>query len=377
MSDPVSKVEDVEDVLSSIRRLVSDTSSDKRAASATSSELPANTLADQKPQEALVLTSALRINEPQKEPEKREAATKPTDLESLRKAVSGEYDHDVIADDVDESSSDAAQDDITVSWAKNPPEDYYEDEPDEAAVETLDLEADAAWVEDEPEAVFADSDDETGEAEEEDLAEETSFDEPADDAENEVSEAEDEVAEAEDEPQETAEIHQFEKALTEQEEAVEENEDDAETFEAANEEPEMLVEDDQSSDDSEDLSEEGSDEQVGADDVDTHDKVETVGIASFLRSAGASRDNESAGEDATEEEFDTATMFDADDEEDTPSIDLGDMDEAIIDEDMLRDLVAEIVRQELTGAMGERITRNVRKLVRREIHRALVAREFE
>lgn len=47
------------------------------------------------------------------------------------------------------------------------------------------------------------------------------------------------------------------------------------------------------------------------------------------------------------------------------------------DEDMLRDLVEEIVRKELQGALGERITRNVRKLVRREIHRALAAQELE
>lgn len=37
----------------------------------------------------------------------------------------------------------------------------------------------------------------------------------------------------------------------------------------------------------------------------------------------------------------------------------------------LRDLIADIVRQELQGAMGERATRNLHKLVRREIHRAL------
>ena len=43
---------------------------------------------------------------------------------------------------------------------------------------------------------------------------------------------------------------------------------------------------------------------------------------------------------------------------------------------MLRDMVAEIVRQELQGALGERITRNVRKLVRREIPRALSARDI-
>ena len=53
-------------------------------------------------------------------------------------------------------------------------------------------------------------------------------------------------------------------------------------------------------------------------------------------------------------------------------------DEAtIVDESMLREMVADIVRQELQGALGERITRNVRKLVRREINRALAAHELD
>lgn len=52
-------------------------------------------------------------------------------------------------------------------------------------------------------------------------------------------------------------------------------------------------------------------------------------------------------------------------------------DAQVIDEDTLRLLVAEIVRSELQGALGERITRNVRKLVRREIHRALIAQKLE
>lgn len=49
----------------------------------------------------------------------------------------------------------------------------------------------------------------------------------------------------------------------------------------------------------------------------------------------------------------------------------------VFDEEMLRDLVSEFVRKELQGELGERITRNVRKLVRREINRALAARDFE
>lgn len=65
-------------------------------------------------------------------------------------------------------------------------------------------------------------------------------------------------------------------------------------------------------------------------------------------------------------------------------------DEQLIDEEALRDivigivreelsgdLVSQIVREELQGDLGARITRNVRKLVRREIQRAITARELE
>jgi len=48
-----------------------------------------------------------------------------------------------------------------------------------------------------------------------------------------------------------------------------------------------------------------------------------------------------------------------------------------LDEAALRELVADVVREELTGPMGERITRNVRKLVRREIYRILSSQDFD
>lgn len=44
---------------------------------------------------------------------------------------------------------------------------------------------------------------------------------------------------------------------------------------------------------------------------------------------------------------------------------------ALADEAFLREIVGDVLRQELQGELGERITRNMRKLVRREIHRAL------
>lgn len=53
------------------------------------------------------------------------------------------------------------------------------------------------------------------------------------------------------------------------------------------------------------------------------------------------------------------------------------LDETVLDEEALRELVSRLVREELQGSVGERITRNVRRLVRREIQRALSLREFE
>lgn len=47
-----------------------------------------------------------------------------------------------------------------------------------------------------------------------------------------------------------------------------------------------------------------------------------------------------------------------------------------MDEGALREMIVDVVRQELQGEMGERITRNVRKLVRREINNALSSKPF-
>jgi hypothetical protein len=52
-------------------------------------------------------------------------------------------------------------------------------------------------------------------------------------------------------------------------------------------------------------------------------------------------------------------------------------EDTALDENALRELVSDIVREELHGILGQRITRNVRKLVRREIQRALSAHELD
>lgn len=72
------------------------------------------------------------------------------------------------------------------------------------------------------------------------------------------------------------------------------------------------------------------------------------------------------------------------DEDGTPIPD--DLDETLaayiaggssLDRAEIRQLVVEVVRQELQGDLGERITRNVRKLVRREIQRAMQSNLYD
>ena len=81
-----------------------------------------------------------------------------------------------------------------------------------------------------------------------------------------------------------------------------------------------------------------------------------------------------SNEDTTAEELAEGSGPDAADDwaydKDLPGLDG-------LDDAALRTLVAEIVREELQGALGERITRNVRKLVRREIYRILSSQDFE
>ena len=111
MSDPVNKVEDVEDVLSSIRRLVADTSSSSPSDAETSSD-EVETVAP--PQEALILTSEQRIHR-----EKPDEELSVSSLTALRQAVA----------DPDAASNKV----VSAGWVRPVPDDYYEDEAEEAA----------------------------------------------------------------------------------------------------------------------------------------------------------------------------------------------------------------------------------------------------
>lgn len=86
-------------------------------------------------------------------------------------------------------------------------------------------------------------------------------------------------------------------------------------------------------------------------------------------SEGLAQTSTSGAKAASEEPVMDATVLDADD------ID-GDAEETLIDEETLQALVAQMVRAELHGQLGERITKQVRKLVRAEIAKALDERKY-
>ncbi len=48
-----------------------------------------------------------------------------------------------------------------------------------------------------------------------------------------------------------------------------------------------------------------------------------------------------------------------------------------LDEEMLRSILRDLIREELSGPLGERITRNVRKLVRIEVNRAMTLQALD
>jgi hypothetical protein len=54
-----------------------------------------------------------------------------------------------------------------------------------------------------------------------------------------------------------------------------------------------------------------------------------------------------------------------------------DVGNVLLDQDALRSVISEAVREELEGPLGKRITRNLRKLVRREVHRILSSKEHD
>lgn len=380
MSEPGMKLE-IEDVLSSIRRLVSQDAPITRAAA-----MPVVTQEDDADADCLVLTPSLRVVEepgtPQVQPELDDEVAEATDSEPLHDAPPTEAEADMteaemlLADaeaalaetDVVLEDAEAALDE---AWGQAVPEAPEVERPlgDELAqLESTIAEMEAAvaesGVEFEPEQGHAFAAE--GAAPLVDLPEEFDAETFA-----EAAEAPEAVAEqAEAGQEQAAEPAEFEVALIEEAELVVPEAAEVPLEEAlpalvevSEEDPDLHDEQWSAAEGGMDWAEAALSLAQGAEPRRLHmrdaDPVESLSEAP--RSSYAElRD---ALEGQAEAEFAEAerNLF----------------EEAMIDEAGLRDLVAKLIREELRGALGERITQNVRKLVRREIQRALMGQDLD
>lgn len=347
MSDPV-KNEEIEDVLSSIRRLVSESGGlqentkepQEAPISASSAEPDVGALPEEQSgtrTDRLVLTPSLRVADDMDAP----AGDLRSDTEGTAEERFAEPDNEGsieeagTADGAREDSQDADVSEEEHDVAHGAAEIFESAEREDAEPEKADLENDPS-------------------AEVEDRPDQPQDGESADGAET----SEEPPAQAEADEQHTGEDNTGEHTSG-AEQAGETLKDRIEQLETA-----VL----HSASDWEDDMEGGGDNaphpvetlqwEDHRDDEAPGGGRESARASAYVRVAEPSREDE--GEDSSDE-------FDF----------MGDDDEAVLDEDALREMVADIVRQELQGALGERITRNVRKLVRREIHRALMAQELD
>lgn len=313
MSDPVTNAE-VEDVLSSIRRLVSE---DKRPLQS-KQPVPAN--------DRLVLTPALRVAEVHVED---------------------------VADDADDMGTDEAanlSDDTTIF--DDPAHDYAADPYNFADEEDLDGDSDEAeLLSVAVDEMDADLSDDVGvdRVDQEETIQESARNDMPDEGDAQDMAVEDEPASS---PASlSAKIEALETAIG----------NISDTWE-----PDTPGEDDYSGTDAPAMAwEDDFERDATGTPFDMDDDAEEI-----------AKPNPSAQQDEPQPEPVTAAASPAQDADDQDGFSYG-SDDQLIDEEALRDLVSDIVRSELQGALGERITRNVRKLVRREIHRALAAQELE
>ena len=294
MSDPVTNVE-VEDVLSSIRRLVSD---DNRPSMKTATPVKLSP-------DRLVLTPALRVEDDQDEDE---AVVEPT-IQAWSEFGAGPEDQDANLADRSENNSDATSDVYEPEQAEavqdhdEQPQEETHDVSEAPAAEPFVLESVVNYAEPEMDAPF------------------------------------EEIAEA-DIPDHEAEAAFFA--------------DQSESLTSKIAALEAVIG--------------KTDDQWEPDDTGSSDYSGTEAPSMKWDDVGSDNDADNAeGDNAETVEVDVEPQQAA----------FSQSADEILDEDALRDIVSEIVREELQGALGERITRNVRKLVRREIHGALAAQELE
>lgn len=372
MSDPMTNAE-VEDVLSSIRRLVSE----NKAPAAEPTELT-------KP-DRLVLTPALRV------------ADEPEDSEEVAEFIEVELS--------EEDEARENQDVLAALDAYLKHEDHAETEDDGHLPEEAEEASEPAWEDTSSEEDTAEPEEAFAEAAEAHDAEEVEAETAEDDAfhiefshtpyegpetasEQAVEEqaAEDEVQDDEGEEYTPEDVAEWDEGEPEHDAAPEAEDADVETAE-------QPFSDESDSDTYAQMSEPAPELEEGIATASLGDKVAALEtLIQGRRDRWEPDDNgtdEYAGtdapamtwEDATPDLVDTAPRAETIDQtpikEERDDTDILTSDEAEMDEETLRELVSDIVREELQGALGERITRNVRKLVRREIHRVLASQDFD
>ncbi|WP_324753545.1 hypothetical protein [Roseovarius sp. Pro17] len=314
MSDPVTNVE-IEDVLSSIRRLVS---SDERPAKARDKVIP-----EFREPDRLVLTPSLRVDDAPR-----------ADFESNR-----------------QDAPDEAAIDDTDDWTEN--------------FDIVNV-VDAAMQENPP-AVQAEDD--------EFEAEMTAVDDPA----TKVEDAVDDTAPPSRADELKARVAELEEVVARQSDQWEPDGASAEANSGGHVSPlpwEDCVTDEDNEEDAS-ATPQNAEPQADFDDTSNsrpQDAVSPEPAEDYIPANVAAEDCPQDGSSNV-----TTSASDSESQSGGPRshADFLDANDDFLDEDALRDLVADIVRQELQGALGERITRNVRKLVRREIHRALDSQELQ
>ena len=306
MSDPVTNIE-IEDVLSSIRKLVSDGDKSRTRDPAHhegSGDNSESTVAEPQPTakpDKLVLTPAFLVPDSVPSADRSEQSLS-TDDATLREMLWEEIDDDPTSPAEDEAHFPRDPEDILPDDRASSEEDDYSD--DESLSDRSRLEATIAELE---AAVSSDE-----------------------------HEYEPDGSEA------GAETFYWPDTMARPMREIE----DAETQDDDNDESvDMLREDQKRSDDSH------------------------VSAGALKDQAGFVEEPDAVSENAAQDNVDIYADDDLDDL-------LSDGGEGM-DEEALRKLISEVVREELMGTLGERITRNVRKLVRREIYRILSSQEFD
>jgi len=356
MSDPVTNVE-IEDVLSSIRRLVSEDSRpkfDRQVLEKNDENVEDFSATDAGTPEKLVLTAALRVADPIVDPVGEAAfenaepdAIAEGEVVSFTSPDTGNWpsdsEHGVLdADSLDADETDEIADGFHTS---------SEDEPQFSAPDTPDKADPAAYFSDEPDSSGA-------QIAQVDTSHQPSLETRIAEVENAVADQHDQwEPDGEDEGDNAAtpvEALSWEDHVADQQADQDHGEDTSEEIKAHGH---------NTAEDHDADHPEGDQAEYTAEDTDT--APDPHAFDDEIETADPALQTQDFADDATDIETVAASDIDL----------FG--DDTILDEDALREMVSEIVRQELQGALGERITRNVRKLVRREIHRALASQDLE